>query len=45
VALAFAFAHPLEASVTDVLHNEAIQLYQDDPDLQNLIDWTQTVVR
>ena len=42
--LVFAFSQPIQTKVTDVLQNQAIQLYQNDPDLKNLIDWIQAGV-
>ena len=42
--LAFVFSDILEDKVTDILEEEGIQRYRDDPDFQNLVDWFQEEV-
>ncbi|CAH1783678.1 unnamed protein product [Owenia fusiformis] len=41
VVLCFVFAQQAKAAITDLLQDEVIVRYRDDPDLQNLIDWVQ----
>ena len=42
--LAFVFSSEVKNKVTEVLQEEGIVRYRDDPDLRNLFDWIQETV-